>query len=147
MPVSKNTKSHIGLVLQRWYLDEFNESNPTIVDMKVLNLAIIMNKSEEIYKIHEKFVREIEKEIESQDGYTAKKNALEENAKAKIPRIDQRNNDNDILVGHNARMCKNITEFSDSEIEETSSIEEPKINKRKCRICESEGYNARTCSG
>ncbi|CAG8817006.1 19143_t:CDS:2, partial [Gigaspora rosea] len=142
------------------------------------------------------------KEIESQDGNNAKKDALEEfaqtvknpigvitkgrkskrikvfnnitnisndrNAKAKMPRIDQRNNDNDMLefidnnkedantnkrkcktcgsVGHNARTCKNITESSDSEIEETSSMEEPKINKRKCRICGSEGHNARTCS-
>ncbi|RIB20940.1 hypothetical protein C2G38_2034804 [Gigaspora rosea] len=90
---------------------------------KVLNLAIVTNRAEELYEIHKKLVKEMENEIKSQNSQ-----AITENNE----------------LQEFAHTINNPISVKTKE-ESGSNAEKININKRKYDICGLEGYNARTC--
>ncbi|KAF0400962.1 protein far1-related sequence 11-like [Gigaspora margarita] len=177
---SKVAKFHIGLILQRWYLDVLVEDALVLLELaivaslnnqldvsecnsevdfshlenirgkyvfsksvrhemihrsqwgegfgmmkKMLNLAIMTNQTEELYKIHENLTKEIIK------GFNDNTNISKGKNKKQIPQsgYDKLDNDNNTDSDYNL---------------EASNVKERK-GVRKCGICNSKGHNARTC--
>ncbi|RIB21559.1 hypothetical protein C2G38_2176301 [Gigaspora rosea] len=129
---------------------------------KILNLAIVTNRAEELYKIHEKLVKEMKNEIKSQNSQAiTENNELQEFAhtinnptsvKTKgrsSKRIKAFNNVTNILNSKNtkSKMPRIILDSRNdmSDTESISDTEETIVNKRKCRICNMKGHNSRTC--
>ncbi|CAG8650518.1 11142_t:CDS:2, partial [Gigaspora rosea] len=112
---------------------------------KALNLAIIANRSEEPYEIHEKFIKEIEEELENEKNLIVRNNGPQEFAQTVK---------NPIGVKTKGRKGKRIKAFNDTtnilngekRKEPTSDMEDKSsTNRKKCGVCGLRGHNVRTC--
>ncbi|CAG8621619.1 13585_t:CDS:2, partial [Gigaspora rosea] len=130
-------------------------------EMKVLNLAIVTNRAEELYEIHKKLVKEMENEIKSQNSQAiTENNELQEFAhtinnpvsvktKGRSSKRNKAFNDvTNILNSKNtkSKMPRIILDSRNdmSDTESISDTEETIVNKRKCGICNMKGHNSRT---
>ncbi|CAG8474251.1 14113_t:CDS:2 [Cetraspora pellucida] len=170
------TKFHIGLILQYWYLDTLVKDvsvffEPAIVAglnsqldasehiaqekgfgmmKKTLNLAIMTNRTKELYKIHENFTKEMKLELVKENDYTEHNNLKEfaciisnlvsVKTKGRKPKRIKDFNDNTNMKVY----CNLIILFNN--IEEASGSMEKRKGVKKCSICNLKGHNAYTCS-
>ncbi|RIB14386.1 hypothetical protein C2G38_2322942 [Gigaspora rosea] len=135
---------------------------------KVLNLAIVTNRAEELYEIHKKLVKEMENEIKSQNSQAiTENNELQEFAHTINNPVSVKTKGNDMsdtesisdteetivnkrkcgicnMKGHNSRTFPDLAESNIAELMPADNNEEISTNKRKCRICSLEGHNAQT---
>ncbi|CAG8608969.1 1931_t:CDS:2, partial [Cetraspora pellucida] len=139
---------------------------------KALNLAIMTNRTEELYEIYAKLIKEMENKIESQDSQVITENNKLQEFTCTINNLisiktkgRSRNNMSDTesisnmeetpvnkrkcgicnLKGHNARTCSNLAESNIVELESANINEKTSTNKQKCRICSLEVHNAQMC--
>ncbi|CAG8737238.1 16449_t:CDS:2, partial [Racocetra fulgida] len=120
---------------------------------KALNLAIMTNRSDELYEIHEELIKEMEMELENQEDNATKNNKFEELA---------RTINNPISIRTKGRPGKRIRAFNDMANilnnkkgkhkvlrinqgqKSVSDTKEGGVSKRKCKNCELSSHNART---
>ncbi|CAG8792486.1 20490_t:CDS:2, partial [Gigaspora rosea] len=184
MLCSKSARFHIGLILQRWYLDTLVEDasislepaivvglnslsdaskNITHMDFstlenihgkhvfsksvhhemihrhqwgkgfgmmkKTLNLAIMTNKTKELYKIHENFAKEMELELMKGNDQIVHNNFEE---LAHTIKYDKPDNDD-------------ISDSIAIIVWKASGSTEERKGVKKCSICNLKGHNACTC--
>ncbi|CAG8825580.1 8949_t:CDS:2, partial [Cetraspora pellucida] len=131
---------------------------------KTLNLAIITNRTNELYKIHENFTKEMELELIKKNNETEHNdpeefactisNPISVRTKGrKSKRIKGFNNNMNISKGKNKKKQIPQVEYNkldnDNDVNykgEGSNVKEKK-GVKKCGICNSKGHNACTCPG